>query len=140
MSWSFEHQIRVAAPREFVWQFWSDFRNWAIDADIERVDLDGPFAAGAKGLTISRKSGPIAWKVAAANPPSGAVIEIDAGGATGRFEWSFDAENEGTTRVTQRASLHGPEAAAMALAAGPELAAGIPIGMEKLRAAIESAR
>ena len=63
-AWRFEYSVTCAVPVELAWEFWTDVRNWSLDADVEAVTLDGPFAAGARGRTISRSSGVIQWRIA----------------------------------------------------------------------------
>ncbi|MGY4492828.1 SRPBCC family protein [Pseudomonas sp. TE3610] len=44
-------EIRVQAPAAEIWHLWSDFANapqW--DTDVRHCTLDGPFAAGTRGL------------------------------------------------------------------------------------------
>ena len=52
--WSYEHSVECPVRAEFAWRFWTDVRNWAMDADVESVKLDGPFASGSRGATITR--------------------------------------------------------------------------------------
>ena len=136
--WAFEHAVVCRAPKEFAWRFWTDVSQWVLDADIEGVTLDGPFAAGARGVTRSRSSGVIAWRIAEVDPGTSAVLEFPAPGATGRFAWRFEAEGSGT-RMIQLVTFAGEQAEAFATAVGPALAASLAAGMEKLCRAIEEA-
>jgi hypothetical protein len=108
-----------------------------IDADIQSIEIDGPFEAGARGITHSKASGRVEWLVAAARPGS-AVIEIQAPGAVGRLAWTF-ADAGGRTRITQRASLSGERAPEYATTLGRALEASMPEGMQKLCAAMQAA-
>jgi len=47
-AWRFEYSVTCTVPVEFAWVFWMDVRNWSLDADVEAVRLDGPFAAGTR--------------------------------------------------------------------------------------------
>lgn len=138
-AWHFEFSIECAVPRDFAWGFWTDVRNWALDADVESVALEGEFAAGTQGHTVSRSSGAIDWRIADVQPLSRAVLEFPAPGAVGTFTWTFDDSPTGT-RISQQASLSGPEAQKYAESFGPILEQGIPAGMRKLCQAMEAAR
>ena len=59
MVWSFEHSLECRVSVESAWRFWTDVRNWALDADVASVEIDGPFAAGALGVTMSKSAGRI---------------------------------------------------------------------------------
>ena len=130
-AWSFEYSIECPVSREFAWQFWTDVRNWKLDADVEAIEMGGEFREGAAGATISRSSGRIEWRVGEMNPGHAAVIEFPLPGASGRFDWRFE-DSGGGTRITQRASLRGERAAAFVGAVTSALEAGIPAGMQKL--------
>lgn len=137
-AWRFEFSIDCAVTRDFAWSFWTDVRNWAMDADVESVTLNGPFLAGAAGHTISRSSGPIEWRIAEVQPLFRAVLEFPAQGAMGTFIWTFQDSPTGTT-ISQEASLSGPEAHRYSESFGPVLEQGIPAGMQKLREAMVQA-
>jgi hypothetical protein len=135
--WRFEFSIECAVSRDFAWSFWTDVRNWALDADVESVTLEGEFVAGASGHTISRSSGPIDWRIAEVEPGR-AVLEFPAPGALASFVWTFEDSATGT-EISQEASLSGPEAQRYAETFGPLLEKGIPGGMRKLCEAMETA-
>jgi hypothetical protein len=137
IAWAFEHSIECGVTVQFAWDFWTDIRNWALDADVESIEIDGPFALGARGFTNSKSSGRIEWFVAEARPES-AVIEFPLPGARGRFAWTFE-DIGGCTRMTQRCTLEGDGAEALAKVVGPSLEAGIPAGMRKLCEAMRQA-
>jgi hypothetical protein len=136
-TWSFEHSVDCGASVPFAWAFWTNVGNWALDADLESVEIDGPFAAGAQGVTTSRSSGRIAWRIVEARAGK-AVIETPLSGAVSQFIWTFE-EAAGGCRITQRWTLRGDRAAVYASDFGPMMEAGIPMGMAKLCATIESA-
>ena len=138
-DWTFEHSVIVHASREAAWKFWSNVANWAVvDPAVEWVRLDGPFEAGARGETKPVGSPPTAWSLAEVDPYRHARIEIEAPGATAVFVWMLADNADGATILTQRATLVGPCAGDYTeMLRGLE--EGIPAGMEKLAAAIESA-
>jgi hypothetical protein len=141
--WFFEHSVACPVPRSFAWQFWTDVNNWRLDGDVESIELNGPFAPGSRGATITRSSGRVEWRIAEVQSESEALIEFPAPGAIGRFRWTFEDLERGT-RMTQRASILTP--AGMGEAALPlvnaiagALEEGIPAGMRKLGAAMAEA-
>ena len=135
--WTFEHSIDCGVTAEFAWTFWTNVSNWTLDADVESVEIDGPFVAGALGFTKSKRSGLVEWRITEAQTGR-AVIEFPLQGAVGRFVWTF--EDRGSyTRITQRCRLDGAQAGPYAKSAGPSLEAGIPVGTRKLCATMELA-
>jgi hypothetical protein len=129
-AWAFEHSIDCRVTADFAWHFWTDVANWRLDADVETVEIDGPFATGARGFTNSKSSGRIEWRIAEVQGLS-ATIEFPLTDAVGRFVWTFESNSTGT-RITQRCTLEGEKADTYAKAIGPSLEAGIPAGMRKL--------
>jgi hypothetical protein len=129
--WSFEHAVDCPVSHEFVWKFWTQVSNWILDPDIESVELDGPFASGSKGVTLSRSSGKIEWQLASVEPGRSATMELTMPGAIGRFRWTFAKSGSGT-RIVQHVSIDGPHAQDFVHVMAPNLENGIPLGMEKL--------
>jgi hypothetical protein len=136
---TFEHTVECQASTAFAWRFWTDMNNWAIvDPAVEWAKLDGPFMAGAGGITKPKGSEPIEWKVAAVREGQEAIIEISLPGAVLHFTWIFDGLGNQRTRITQRVSLNADrnEDYFEAMAG---LRIGIPAGMQKLADAIAGA-
>ncbi len=136
-EWRFEFSIDCAVPFEFAWRYWTTVEHWAMDLDVESVRLDGPFATGTSGVTMSKSAGRIEWHIADVQPGR-AVLEFPAPGALGTFIWTFTRCGN-TTRITQQASLFGPEAAKYIDSFGRSLETGIPDGMRKLSEAMLAA-
>jgi hypothetical protein len=136
-AWSFEHSVDCGVTVEFAWNFWTDVRNWVLDADVESVEIDGPFAAGTRGFTSSKSSGRVEWRIVEAKIGR-AVIEFPFSSAVGRFVWTFE-DIGGRTRITQHCTVGGEQADILAKVVGPRLEAGIPAGMGKLCGAMEHA-
>src|SRR6266571_4992649 len=67
-EWTFEHSVQAHVTPEVAWAFWTDVRNWRFDPSLESVELDGPFAAGARGVTKPRGGEPIEWSIREAAP------------------------------------------------------------------------
>src|SRR4029450_13576653 len=45
--WEAEHSTETSATQEEIWRLWADVAGWpAWNADIEQIELIGPFAAG----------------------------------------------------------------------------------------------
>ena len=137
VAWSFEHSVECDAPAEFAWGYWTEVQNWRLDADLESVEIDGPFAAGTRGCTHSKSFGPVEWRILEA-APGRAMIEFPLAGAVSRSRWTFEQAGD-RTRITQRCSLEGEQAPSYAETVGPAFEAGIPAGMRKLADTIETA-
>ena len=139
-KWSFQHSVECHASKSFAWQFWTNVANWpVVDSSAEAVELDGPFAAGAKGITKPRDLPPVEWQIIEVQDESNARIEILAPGAVLKCLWRFETSANGSTLITQRMSLEGEKADEYVTTLGPEMERGIPQGMRKLADAIAEA-
>ena len=135
-GWAFEHSIDCGVTTEFAWNFWTDVSNWVLDADVDSIEIDGPFAAGARGFTNSKSSGRVVWQIIEVQTGR-AVIEFPLSGAVGRFIWTFEDSGR-YTRIKQRCTLAGERADVYAKEFGPSLESGIPAGMRKLCETMEN--
>jgi uncharacterized membrane protein len=130
------HTVEVDLPRDAAWRYWIHVENWAIDAAIDHVRLDGPFRAGARGETVVRSSSePVRWTIVEVDEYRQAVVDIPAGGLIARFIWQFEELPGMRTQVTQNVTVHGDTGDAAAVAA--ELAQTMPTGMARLAAAMK---
>jgi len=128
--WSFEHSVDCPVPRSVAWQFWTHVENWKLDADVEAVELNGPFAAGSNGATMTRSGGRVEWRITEVQPGMAALIEVPFPQGIGRFHWTFE-DLGAITRIKQRISLSGETSPLIEeIARGME--AGVPAGMQKL--------
>ena len=132
--WSFEFSVDCSVSPDSAWRYWTDVKNWSIDLDVESVALNGPFEPGSRGVTNSKSSGAIEWRIAEVQPGR-AVLEFPAPGALATFIWTF-VDSDGGTRITQHADLSGPDAARYVDLA-KALEAGIPAGMHRLCEAMQ---
>src|SRR5215813_9775402 len=89
-AWSYQHSLECPVYAGFAWRYWSDVRNWRLDADVESVELMGAFAAGTKGVTNTRSRGGVAWQLASVEDGKSATVEVPLDGAVARFAWTFE--------------------------------------------------
>jgi len=137
-QWVFEHAIDCGVSIQFAWNFWTNVSNWVLDPDVDSIEIQGEFAAGTNGVTHSRSSGKINWRITEVVQPCKAVIEFPAPGAVARFLWTFE-DVDGRTRISQQVSLSGEQVAMYVDKFSTGLRAGIPAGMLKLCEAMQAA-
>ncbi len=109
-EWEFEHSIFTNARRKDAWVYWSDIRNHArMEPGVERIELDGPFATGTTGRTITADFQQ-EWALTEVIDERRFVVTgltPDGDGALS-FAWEFEDEGAGT-RMTHRISASGPQ-------------------------------
>jgi hypothetical protein len=139
MPWRTEHSIEVEASRELAWRFWTNVENWAIDAAIASVEIEGPFSCGVQGTTKLADGSEIPWSIVELDEGERAVVLIRQPGAVARFTWRFESIEPERARLSQRVTVEGPVGNDEAEQMGDDLARNIEAGMEKLARAIERA-
>jgi hypothetical protein len=107
--WQFEHSVETGASRQFAWKYWTNVGNW-VDPPAE-FRIEGPFAPGSR--LISSVPGQDPWHsvIREVQPGTAASIEMQLAGAVLRFDWRFDELPAHRTRITQRLTLAGENAA-----------------------------
>ena len=65
--WEYQHSIETAATPEAVWRLWADVDNWAVwNAEIEKIEIDGPFAVGSQITMTPPGDEPVLLRIAEA--------------------------------------------------------------------------
>ena len=109
--WVTEHSTETAASPEAVWQAWVDVPRWPEwNADIERIELRGPFAVG---TTIAMKPyGQDVVELCIADLAAGEhfVDEADVDGTTVRTMHRIDRLDDRRCRIVYRLEATGPAA------------------------------
>jgi hypothetical protein len=133
--WEFEHAVECEAPREFAWKYWTNPANW--DDPPARFEFDGPFAVGTRVTTIlpGQKFQSVIREVA---PGSSALIEMDVGGASVQFCWSFSELATERAKIMQEIRLSG-EASAALVEPARAMERTVPDGMKRIAERIEQA-
>jgi hypothetical protein len=122
-----EHSIAADVSPTFAWNFRTEIANW--NDPPATFLLDGPFAEGAQGTTLFPGQESLAWWIREVQFGRSFTIEMPLDRATLRFEWHFSAISERRTKLTQRITLSGSNAAAytqqVETGFGPTLADGM---------------
>lgn len=108
--WEFQHSVTTIAAPEDAWRYWTDLNNHArMEEGVERIELDGPFAAGTTGRTVT--SGfEQEWTLTEVIEGRRFVIlgVTQDGRGSLSFAWDFNEDGEGT-RLTQQIRATGPD-------------------------------
>ena len=125
--WSTEHSIETTAAPEAVWRVWSDVERWPEwNADLERAELSGPFAAGST-ITMHQQGGDqIELRIAEAAPPERFVDQADIGDVVVRTTHRVEPLEGERIRVIYRMEITGPQADTVGAQIGPQISADFP--------------
>ncbi len=130
--WETEHTAYTDAPPEAVWALWSDVSTWPDwDHGLERVDIDGPFAAGSSGVLKPRGGPEVTFTIKEVRPGEGFADETRLLLARIRFEHSV-AREAGRTRITHRVRITGAGTPLFSRLIGRGIAKTLPETLERL--------
>jgi uncharacterized protein YndB with AHSA1/START domain len=135
--WTNEQRIESTASPEAIWRLWSDVAGWpGWNADIEQIEISGPFAAGSTISMTPVGQEPIELRIAEAVEPELFVDEADLGEVVVRTVHRVDRIEGGRSQVTYRMEIDGPAADTVGPELGPQISGDFP---EVLAALVERA-
>lgn len=131
---AYEHSTDTSAPAGVVWELYRDVAGWPTwNKSVQRLELDGDFAAGTTGRLTPPGAGPLPFRIVAAQEQAGYTSETDiADTVMLRTTGALAPLPGGGTRITVRSELVGPAAPYFAESFGPALAAGVPSTVQEL--------
>lgn len=131
--WTYEHSVETTATPASVWRLWADVERWADWNDgVEKIEIDGPFAAGARITMTPPGEDPIPLVVAEAVEEELFVDEARFGGLLLRTVHRLDPAGQGRIRVIYRMEITGAGADEV----GPEIGPGITADWPQTLAAL----
>jgi len=130
--------LSTASPEQ-IWPLYAKVSRWSEwDEAIERVNLEGPFAAGTEGQLVMHGRPPLPFKMTEVTPNLSFADETQVGPMTVRFTHTLEPRTGGTL-ITHRLEVEGPGAEAR----GAEIAQGVEktvVRLAKLAAAGQATR
>ncbi len=110
--WEYEHSIETGAAPEAIWRLWADVENWgAWNAEIEKIEISGPFAAGTEITMTPPGDDPILLRIAEAVEGERFVDEARFGDILLRTTHRIDRIDQDRIRVVYRMEITGSGAA-----------------------------
>ena len=120
--WEYENSIETSATPEAIWRLWADVENWgAWNAEIEKIEISGPFAAGQQITMTPPGDDPILLRVAEVVEDELFVDEARFNGLVLRTTHRIDRIDQDRIRVVYRLEISGSGADE----AGPKIGPGI---------------
>jgi Polyketide cyclase / dehydrase and lipid transport len=135
--WEAEHSIETSATPQEIWALWADVTGWpGWNADIEEIELSGPFAAGSTIRMTPIGQEPVELRIAEAVGPELFVDEADLGEVVVRTIHRVQRLDSDRARVSYRMEITGPAADTLGPQIGPEISGDFP---QTLAALVERA-
>jgi hypothetical protein len=131
--WDYEHSVETTAAPQAIWQLWADVENWGSwNAEIERVEIDGPFAVGSQILMTPPGDEPIQLRIAEVVNGELFVDEARFDELLIRTAHRLDRLDGGRVRVVYRMEITGAGADQVGPEIGPAITADWPETMASL--------
>jgi hypothetical protein len=125
--WTSEQSIETAASPDAIWRLWSDVAGWPEwNADIEHIEISGPFAAGSTITMTPIGQDPIELRIADAVEPDLFVDEAELGDVVVRTIHRVEGLEGDRSRVVYRMEISGEAADAVGPELGPRISADFP--------------
>lgn len=135
--WSGEHTRETTATPEKIWRLWADVEQWPRwNADIEQIELSGPFAPGSRIVMKPAGEEPVELQIAEASEPELFVDEADLRQIVVRTTHRVERLDGERARVIYRMEITGPEADTLGPEIGPQISGDFP---QTLAALVERA-
>jgi polyketide cyclase/dehydrase/lipid transport protein len=125
--WSTEHSIETTASAEAIWRLWADVPRWPDwIADIEHIELSGPFAAGSTISMTPIGQDAVELRVEKAIEPELFVDVAELGDVVVRTIHRVNRLGAGRNRVVYRMEISGPAADSVGPKLGPQISGDFP--------------
>ena len=104
--WECEHIAETSASPDEVWRHWSDLAKWPQWNDgIEKMQIDGPFAAGTTFTMTPPGDEPIRMRLTEITHGELFTDEMDGGDFTVRTVHRLEPAADGRTRIIYRTEI-----------------------------------
>ncbi len=125
--WTTEHSIETEVAPEAIWRLWSDVAGWpGWIADIEQIELSGPFTAGSTISMTPEGQEPVELRIAEAVEPELFVDEADLGDVVVRTVHRVEPLGDERNRIVYRMEITGPAADTVGPELGPQISGDFP--------------
>lgn len=122
--WTSEQSIETTASPEAIWRLWSDVAGWPEwNADIEHIEISGPFAAGSTISMTPVGQDPVELRIAEAVKPDLFVDEAEVANVVVRTVHRVERLDGDRNRIVYRMEINGPAADDVGPELGPQISA-----------------
>jgi uncharacterized protein YndB with AHSA1/START domain len=109
--WMTEQSVETTVSPDAIWRAWADVERWPEwNADIERIELRGPFRTGSVVAMTPHGQETVELRIAQAVEGEAFVDEADVDGTVVRTVHQIELLGDGRSRVVYRLEATGPAA------------------------------
>ena len=140
--WTYTHSLETSASADAIFALYADVATWPTwDASLERMELEGPFAAGTRGTMVMQGQDPLPMRLVAVDAGRGFEDEtpVPDAGVVVRVLHRLEPVRGGGTVITHTVTIDGPAADAVGPTIGAAITGDFPQNMAALAALAEGA-
>ncbi|MGI8648478.1 MAG: polyketide cyclase [Acidimicrobiales bacterium] len=131
--WVYEHGLETSATPQAIWRLWTDVQNWGTwNADIEKVEISGPFAIGVEITMTPLGQDPVRLRITDLTQYERFIDEASIDKLLLRTIHRLARLDQHRTQVTYRMEITGPGADEIGPQIGPAITADWPETMASL--------
>jgi hypothetical protein len=125
--WTHEDAVVTAVASESIWRLWADVKGWpAWNRDIERIEIDGPFAQGSRIAMTPIGDETVELRLAEVRERELFVDVAEFGGVVVRTLHRIERVDAERVRVVYRMEITGELADEVGPEIGPTITADFP--------------
>jgi hypothetical protein len=125
--WWTDKSIETTASAGAIWRLWADVSRWPDwNADIEHIELAGPFATGSKISMTPVGKQPVELRIEKAIEPEVFIDVAELGDVVVRTTHRIEGLDDDRNRVTYRMEITGPAADRLGPELGPQISGDFP--------------
>jgi Polyketide cyclase / dehydrase and lipid transport len=125
--WYTEQSIETTASAEAIWRLWADVPRWPDwIADIEHIEISGPFAADSTIFMTPMGQDPVELRIAEVVEPELFIDVAELGDVVVRTVHRVEGLDGGRNRVVYRMEISGQAADSVGPQFGPEISGDFP--------------
>jgi hypothetical protein len=125
--WWTEESIETTASAAAIWRLWADVQRWPDwNADIEHIELSGPFATGSKISMTPIGQEPVELHIEEAIEPELFIDVAELGDVVVRTIHRVQRRDDDRNLVIYRMEITGPAADRVGPELGPEISGDFP--------------
>ena len=125
--WSTEESIETNASADAIWRLWADVPRWPDwNADIEHIELSGPFATGSKISMTPIGQEPVDLRIEEAIEPERFIDVAALDDVVVRTIHRVERIDDDRNRIIYRMEITGPAADEVGPQLGPEISGDFP--------------
>ncbi|MDI2129304.1 SRPBCC family protein [Yinghuangia seranimata] len=125
--WEYQHAVETTASASAIWKLWADVDGWSTwNADVEKIDLRGPFAEGSEFTMYMPGQDPVTLTLGSCVENEHFVDRAEIEGLVLTTTHRIAQGGDGKVQVVYHMTIDGPGADEVGAEIGPAITGDWP--------------